>query len=202
MTAERCRAAFLLALAAGLTGCAERVTQLRIESHKPPAPSTFLTQQFPVAWFSWDARGNIDLVFESAQPSEVDADGQMLQVFWARMFWKPVPGTTFVERTQINANFGYAILDLDRVVSYEGAGFVFMSFDRSGGQMTGAVESGTLARMRNSEESVDVLGQCLVSGEFTARRNDAKVVELLTYLRQRLGPPPKPVPADPARDLR
>lgn len=183
-------------------GCAESVTQLHIESHKPPAPPSFLSQKFPQAWFSWDARGNMDLVFESEQPSEVDPDGQLLQVFWARMFWKPVPGTTFVERTQTNANFGYAILDLDRDVCYEGAGFVYMSLDPGRSNMSGSIESGTLARMRSGDGSSDLLGQCLVSGEFTARRNDAKVVEILTLLRQRLGPPPKPAPVDPNQDLR
>ncbi len=202
MNAERACAVWLFLLVANLSGCADSVTQLRIESHKPPAPPTFLAQKFPEAWFSWDPRGNIDLVFESEQPSEVDSEGQMLQVFWARMFWKPVPGTTFVERTQTNANLGYAILDMDRAVSYEGAGFVYISLDQSQKRMTGSIESGTLARMRSGEATVDVLGQCLVSGEFTARRDDARVVELLTRLRQRLGPPPKPAPADPAQDLR
>lgn len=202
MNLERAGAACLLTCVLFSPGCTDSVTQLRIESHKPPAPPTLLAQKFPSAWFSWDARGNMDLIFESSQPSEVDAEGRMLQIFWARMFWKPVPGTTFVERTQINANFGYAILDMDRTVSYEGAGFVYMTLDQSQKRMSGSIESGTLARMRGGDAGSDVLGQCLVSGEFTARRDDAKVVELLTHLRQRLGPPPKPTPADPAQDLR
>ena len=56
--------------------------------------------------------------------------------------------------------------------------------------------------MRGGDGASDVLGQCLVTGEFTARRNPAKVVEMLTQLRQRLGPPPKLAPADPSQDLR
>lgn len=202
MRVDRALATCLAFTISTLGGCSDSVTQLRIESHKPPDAPSFLSQKFPQAWFSWDARGNIDLVFESAQPSEVDSEGQLLQVFWARMFWKPVPGTTYVERTQTNANFGYAILDMDRAVSYEGAGFVYMSLNMDRNRMTGSIESGTLARMRSGDATSDLLGQCLVSGEFTARRNDAKVVELLTQLRQRLGPPPKPAPVDPNQDLR
>ena len=87
MKVERVGAALLIALASPFAGCGAPVNRLQIESHKPPAPPSTLTQKFPEAWFSWDPRGNIDLVFESAQPSEVDSDEQMLQVFWARMFW-------------------------------------------------------------------------------------------------------------------
>ena len=145
MRIDRGGFAFAILLAITLVGCNKSVTQLRIESHRPPNPPAILSERFPEAWFAWDAHGNVDLILKSVEPSALDGDGQLLQVFWARMFWKPVPGTTYAERTQTNANFGYAILDLDRTVSYEGAGFIYMSLNQAQTTMSGSIESGTLA---------------------------------------------------------
>jgi hypothetical protein len=193
-------AAVLLILAAA--GCRPPVTKLRVESHRPGEPPRELVETFDTCAFYWNNRGDLDLVLRRRQPSAVEADAEMVQVFWAHVLWKPVPGTTYAERTQTNATFVYALLDADRAISYEGAGFLYLTLDRSERTLTGAVESGTLAPVRRSGDAVDLLGQCLISGEFEARRDARTVVATLEELRRRLGPPPRYQPQESGPEVR
>lgn len=182
-----------------LAGCEPTVTSLHIESYKGGAAGSRLTETFDECVYTSDDRGRWDIVFRSSRPSPSDAEGVLTQIFHARIFWQPIPGKTFVERTQTNAILCYALLDVGRAVSYDGAGFVSFSPDRSGDRIRGQIESGTLGRRRGSNETEDPLGPCLVMGEFVARRDAGTVVDALKLLRQRLGPLPirSPKPTSP-----
>lgn len=184
------------------TGCSRPVTKLRVESHRSPEPPRELVETFDTSSFYWNNRGDLDIVLRKRQPSAIESGGELVQIFWAHVLWKPVPGTTYAERTQTNATFVYALLDVDRAISYEGAGFLYVSLDRGEAKMSGAVESGTLLPTRRAGDAVDVMGQCLIGGEFVAQRDARRIVESLEELRRRLGPPPRYEPQQPGPEVR
>ncbi len=184
-----------------LAGCTEPVSRLRIESHRPGEPPVVLSEDFERCFYGRDARGNVEIVLRSARPSTLDVDSELVQLVWARTFWRPVPGTTYAERTQTNATIGYALLDAGRGISYEGAGFVFFS-EQPDGRIKGQIETATLAPGRTSGDAPELFGQCLVSGEFIAERSEGEVKAALTELRRSLGRPPRYRPGDPSRELR
>jgi hypothetical protein len=191
MTKSARKPAWMALFAAGLltaSGCADPTTVLVIETHQNPARPVLLHERFDEAWFASDARGNWDIVLRAARPSPVEAGGELIEIFHARIFWRPRPGTSYAERTQTNAQFCYALIDVDRAISFEGTGFIYPVLDRTGVEMRGKVESGTLTPTRRAGDARDPLGACRITGRFTARQHRARVVEALTLIRHRLGP--------------
>ncbi|MCK6457852.1 MAG: hypothetical protein L6Q92_15140 [Phycisphaerae bacterium] len=187
---RRSRVAIAVVAGMALAGCTPKGNVLRIESFKQRGAPETLSEHFDEAFFASDAQGHWDIVLRAVRPSPHDVDGELVQVFHARLFWRPVPGTTYAEPSQTDATLCYAILDVDRAISYEGAGFVYFSLDRTGDVMTGTVESGTISPRRADGPAPDLLGPSQVRGHFTAYRNRRWTVEALTTMRQRLGPPP------------
>ncbi|MFO0974059.1 MAG: hypothetical protein U1A27_11575 [Phycisphaerae bacterium] len=185
------RFAAALALFAPLGACRPVENQIQIESHHPPAAPQRLSTRFDVGVFHVDAHGELDVVLSAAAPSALEAGAELRQYFWMHIFWQPVPGTTYAERTQTNARMCYALLDADRAISYEGAGFTFLRLSRAGDALDGSIESGTLVPTRIVGQPPDPLGSCLVLGTFTARKSDSQAVAAVAELRRRLGSPPR-----------
>lgn len=173
-----------------LVGCQRPVPSLRIDSHRTDGTTERFATTFDPGAYHTDGRGNLDVVMQATAPSSREQGAMLRQVFWLHVFWKPVPGTTFVERTQTNTRMTYALIDVDQAICYEGAGFATLQFDGAGGTLRGTIESGTLVPTRVVGDAPDLLGACLVSGSFVAERGDSRVVATLTEIRQTLGPPP------------
>jgi len=111
-----------------------------------------------------------------------------------RLFWQPVPGTTFAESSQTDAVITYALISPATAIGYDGAGFVYLELDRRGG-LRGRVESSTLKPHRRVGEPIDLFGDSRLTGEFLARRDSGRVSQLLSEMARRLGPRPDvPVP--------
>ncbi len=182
----------VVAVAASLPlGCAPRPLELHLTAYRQPDAPIHLVEPFDACWYAADSGGNWDILWYATRPSELESDGRLLHLLHARVLWRPVPGSTHVNRTQTNARLTYALIDVDRAISYEGSGFVFLRPDRTGETVDGEIESGWLAAARRQGDAPDPLGQCLVRGSFRAQRRPARVVAHLAELRQRLGPPQK-----------
>jgi hypothetical protein len=166
-----------------------------VESHCECARPKPLAERFDEALCSTDSRGEWDIVLHSLHPAQRDPRQSIEQILHLSLFWKPVPGTTYVESSQTNALMTYALLSGPTAISYEGAGFVYLTQDRSGG-ISGRIESGTLSPTRRVGEPNDLLGTCKLTGEFKGRIDRSRVSELTSLLGQRLGPPRGPAIPD------
>lgn len=170
-----------------------------------------LAAEFEPGVFAQDAQGAWDIVLQAAPApipetaNAANADGAedssrepamhavearpprggtLRQALHLRVFWRAQPGRTFAERTQTNANLRYAVLVGDRVLAYEGAGFVYFEASADGGSIKGTVESSSLSPAGRVGEIEDVIGPCRIEGSFTARRDKARTVEALQRLRR------------------
>jgi len=199
--------AFIGSLACALLGgCGDPSSdapgRVEVEPRIETAPGDRLSEQFDEVCFSTDERGRWDVVLFRAREHPDDAWKSMEQCVHLRMFWRPIPGVTHAESSQTDAIIVYMLADAPTAISYEGAGFVFLKLDRSGQTARGTIESSFLAPTRRTGDAADVLGRCRLKGEFTARRDAARVTEILTTLHGRLGPRPVKQYEAPANDPR
>lgn len=195
-------AVVLLAAAFAGSGCAPSTTRLAIESFRDGATGSRVQESFDEAYFASDEHGRWEIVFRARRPSAVETGGELVEVVHVNVVWRAIPGMTAVEQSQTNATLCYALMDVDRAISYEGAGMVTFALDRTGNEMTGQIESGALNAGRVTGDAPDVLGKSLVSGTFTAKRDLARVAEMRTELRRKLGQPIKYKPRPNTDEVR
>jgi hypothetical protein len=175
-----------LALLAG--ACTTPTNHVTVESLRRAERPELFVEQFSEGYYRTDEHGRWDIVLRSTRPMGTDARQTVEQVLHLRLFWKPVPGTTFVESSQTNAIITYALLSGPTAISYEGAGFVYLSNPGGRPPLTGRIESASLSPTRRTGEPADLFGPCRLTGELAARNNGARVTEILTDISQRLGP--------------
>lgn len=135
------------------------------------------------------------------------------QAVTIRVFWSPTPGATPIDPNATNATLQYIIFtppspaaDKSRpagmVGIYSGAGFVFPRNELGEGTLDCGVWESNLRLADSTRGFNDLLGQAVARGDFTARRDDAAVGDMLRRLnvlvRDKLGYP-RLVSADPAR---
>jgi hypothetical protein len=194
-------------------GCREIETRFDVLSFKNPAASEQYTERFTAGSFSIDAQNDWDIVFEipstrvelvrpqapasspASQPADAPAEAMkiettfMSQFVHIRVFWKPLPGTTYAESSQTNASILYCMITGDSAISYEGAGFVYFTQSYDKRTITGQIESATLVPVRTVSEPIDLFGPCRLQGYFVAHEDRRRVVSILQQLRNRLGRP-------------
>ena len=125
-----------------------------------------------------------------AEPDEV----LMSQFICINVFWRPIPGRSFVESTQTNATIVYCLVTDRDVIAYQGAGFVSFTPSRDGQTIQGEIESSDLAPGHYVNRPVDVFGPCRIQGTFTAKLDRRHVVAVRQRLRKLIGPPTAPLP--------
>ncbi len=195
----------LAAIVLCVVACRPSDTKFQVVAfHDPNHPET-LTEQFDGGGsYSLNADGNYHIVFEipptlihpqaSDESDPSDHPPRSLPV-WAsqfihiEVFWRAVPGTTYAERTQTNANILYCVITGDDAISYEGAGFAYLDLSRDGKHLRGTLESSTLFPARFAEDPRDLFGPCRVTGTFQATRDRREVATVKRTLRRLLGPP-------------
>lgn len=126
---------------------------------------------------------------EGDAPAKPAAARWMSQMIYVELFWRPKPGTTYVEQSQTNASIQYCIVSGDDVISYEGAGFVTVDEKRWSDEMVGRIESSTLVPARFANEPIDLFGPCQLTGEFTATPDARRVADIKQRRRRLLGRP-------------
>lgn len=194
----------LTVIGLGWSGCRPPSTQFEIVSFKNPTAAEHYLEPFRPGCFSRNAHNNWELTFEAGAPatdlssSGVVADetsnpsaanlATLSQFIYINVFWCPVPGTTFAERTQTNATIIYGLQTGRHAILYKGAGFVYFTLSRDGTTLEGQIESSDLLPTNIVNEPVDLFGPCRVQGTFTARKDRHQVVTVLRRLRQLAGP--------------
>jgi hypothetical protein len=209
---------FWLALVCA-SGCRSAETRLEIVSLKNPAAPERLSEHFDRVSFAVNAQNNWDIVLEipptplrvqpagptaatapadpATSPSPAPAEPAevlMSQFICINVFWRPIPGRSFVESTQTNATIVYCLVTDRDVIAYQGAGFVSFTPSRDGQTIQGEIESSDLVPAHYVNRPVDVFGPCRIQGTFTAKRDRRHVVAVRQRLRKLIGPPTAPLP--------
>lgn len=186
---HRCSVSSLAFLVCVVAGCAPRENRIIVDSLDESAHPRQLSERFDDACFSFDGRDRWTIVLHSRRPAAADPAHDVEQILILKLFWRPIPGTTFADSTQTDALITYGLITAGACIAYEGAGFVYFSQSRDGSRLQGSIESSNLAPARRQGEPADIFGRCGVTGRFVAHRNSSRVAELAGLLNQRLGPP-------------
>ncbi len=200
---------------AGIAGCAPVPTRFDIDTLGRPGRTQSYSQVFDgPGRFATNAQGDYEFAFElppvvmqvpppseglpAHEIAEDAGNGSaaeplpdeifLSQLVHIHCIWRPLPGTTYAERSQTNATIVYCLIRGESAISYEGAGFVSFSPSRDGGMVTGELESSALFPTRTAGDPADLFGPCHVRGTFTARRDAAQVAAMKQRIRQHLGP--------------
>lgn len=114
------------------------------------------------------------------------------QIIKIDVFWRPMPGTTYAERTQTNAAIRYVLRTGEEAISYEGAGFVYFDLSSDGTSLEGEIESSTLRPTRHTAGGLDIFGPCRLTGAFTAVQDRRGVAGATQKINRWLNPADRP----------
>jgi len=208
--------AVLLCCSALTVGCRKVETRFDIVSFLDAGQPERFSVPFDHGSFAVNGIGNSEIVFRlppelvevpsrtqpaesvASQPADDDPPSQpteevwMSQIIYVEVIWRPVPGTTFVEKSQTNATLCYCLIVGDDAISYEGAGFVYFRPSRDGKTIEGRIESSSLFPARWVGEPADLFGPCHLTGTFKATECRRDVAAVERKIRRLLGAPLKP----------
>ncbi|RMH13756.1 MAG: hypothetical protein D6698_13565 [Gammaproteobacteria bacterium] len=96
-----------------------------------------------------------------------------------RMFWRPKAAATPLDETATNATVQYIVFDRvnNTVGIYSGGGFLFPETDLTQSTLHANLWQATLNLSEKSEGFEDTYGPSLMTGRFTASRNDEYLPE-------------------------
>jgi hypothetical protein len=176
----------LLCIAAtlGSAGCQPRTTRVRIRDFSRADGPRSLFQEFDDAYYLLDAAGNLDLLLRRRSPSEAIPTEHITQTILVRSYWRPIPGTTAIESSMINARITYVIQSGRATCIYEGNGFVSFSEQRKGRSLSGRIESGHLRPTGEIGNPPHPFGRAQVEGTFHAVNDARRATHLLTQVRR------------------
>ena len=171
--------------------CGPRETRFEIVDYRDAAGPVTYHQAFDECYYNLSADGRVNLVARRTGRLETDPDQTVTQVVHIRGIWRAVPGTTHVERSQINAKISYWIVGGPGGVGFEGGGFVVFSENHERDVLTGQLESSALRPKRRVGTAPDIFQRAELTGEFRAKRNRRRAVRILNEMRRRFGPLPR-----------
>jgi hypothetical protein len=137
-------------------------TMTLVNYAKSDSPET-LQQNFKEGFFSSNAFGEYEVLLKSDEPISQGGEKVMTQTIYATTLWKPIPGTTYAESSQINATIVYVVRIADKpdaevvnqggetTLRYEGTGFLSFQTDPNENEMTGTIERAVLKPMHKRE---------------------------------------------------
>lgn len=166
------------ALLAGLAGCSSQSTRLHLTTYDETGREQHHYADFNRAAFLVNPSGLLELGMRVEQPSKMDPTQTITQLIHIKEVWKPQPGRTNIEKTQINVQVRYAILTPPTGVRYDGAGFVFSKSKPDAKSIVGEVESGRLAPTYQMADALLPFGPARISGPFRAVSNPGEVIEI------------------------
>jgi hypothetical protein len=190
------RIVMLAAMVMWMGGCAAyRVLQIEPVAKK----GTVISPKFSESYYYVDRDQNVYFVMRS---STVDkATGKPVeQIATVRVFWRPVGGKTSMDTSSLNATYRYVLMTPDTVGMYEGAGFVRLWGKNGAKKLDARLMDGDLRLTQSSVNFVDNLGRARIRGNFSARYDDAKAMEMLMaahreFFARSLGSKPATQPA-------
>lgn len=188
---ERGLVVALIALCALIGGCGTKTLtapggKLAVRSQSNEGAT--LAGGFDSGYYEYDDANNVRVVLFDGPPE------QPTQAAVITMFWNPRAGRTPIDPTATNATVQYVIFSGESEVGiYSGAGFMHPKGKPGGDRLSAAVWQATLRLTDRSENFQDLLGQAILEGNFSARRDDAAISQMVRRLnliiRERLGYP-------------
>ncbi len=176
-----------------MSGCQSKYNRMRIVNYKIPDNPETIIQDFKEAYFYQGLRDNYYIVLKNTEPMTRENKRILKQILYARILWKPIPGRTYAESSQINARVEYLITVVDSTdkpvvkqgsyltLRYVGTGFICFSLNRKGDVMTGTMEQVLLQPTEQSDKYP--LGRFILSGKFRAIKNPCAIAECKMILR-------------------
>ncbi len=182
-----CLCAFLLSGCAGAWLAGEG-GRLRIESQAEPGTS--LSGGFDTGLYRYDSPNELTvLLFDGPAESPTQAVS-------IRMHWRPRAGGTPIDPNATNATIHYIILagaEGAEAGVYSGAGYVYPRVKPGRKRFVAGLWQANLRLDVATDGFKDLLGQALLKGSFTARRDDLETGQMLRrlngLLHQKLGYP-------------
>ncbi len=166
---------------------------MQITNYKIPDKPENITQNFQEAYFYAGRGDDYYIVLKSIEPMSNDNKQILQQILYAKLLWKPIPGRTYAESSQINAKIEYLITVADasenKVIKegsyiklrYTGTGFICFSLNRKRNVMTGTIEQALLEPIGKSDAYP--LGKFILSGKFKAVKNACAIAECRMILK-------------------
>jgi len=139
-----------------------------------------LTGSFDRAIYGHDAQDNLTVILLDG-PRDTPMQAAVI-----RMLWMPQAGATPIDPSATNASIHYCIFAGEQkprpVGVYAGAGFLYPKRALGKPRLQAELWEASLQLSDRSDNFRDRLGQSVIKGEFTARRDEARVSELLHEL--------------------
>jgi len=169
------------------SGCQQYNNTMKLVNYARSESPETLQQNFKDGYFSSNAFGEYEILLISDEPISQDGEKVMTQAIYATTLWKPIPGTTYAESSQINATIVYVVRIADKpdanivsqseeaLLRYEGTGFLSFQTDPNENQMTGSIERAVLKPVHKRENYR--LGTFELEGSFKAVKDAGKVAE-------------------------
>ena len=153
-------------------------------------PDTALKGGFETGLYAFDGKNRLTVLLYDGP---IDNPTQAVTI---RMFWRPHAGRTSLSGAATNATVNYVIFagdDSSSVGIYSGAGFLHPKSRLGKAKLAATLRNATLNLAESDSAFVDLLGQAVLEGKFTARLDSAGLEQALrqlrTNVRQRLGYP-------------
>ncbi|MEM1355727.1 MAG: hypothetical protein AAGC44_10270 [Planctomycetota bacterium] len=182
------RLALVLALLL-LPGCGSLLVQNSALSVVSRDDTTLRLQgDFDRAYYTYNEPNAVTIVLIEGPEDEP------IQAAAIRMLWKPSAGLTPINPDSTNATIQYVVFANRRteqgffqeVGVYSGAGYLYLDDEPGSSQLTGSLWQADILLADRSGYFKDLLGQSTLRGSFTARRDDARVGDLLRLLNNRV----------------
>ncbi len=182
--------ACILLLVAG-TGCAPRPTRFEIVDYGPAGEQGRFFEEFDECYYARQPDGAVDVVARRQGHLVGQAEEDTTQVIHLHGIWRPVPGDTVVESTQVNATVSYWIVSDLGGVALEGGGFVFVQENHRQDTLTGKVESSALQPVRRIGRTPSPFSRVALTGKFRAVHDRRRVIRLINEMSAQFGPLPR-----------
>ncbi len=169
-------------------GCAGSGSVFEIVDYRPDAPPNRYREVFSEAFYAFDGSGNVQVVLRRSQPSAEQPHLEITQIIHLRTVWRPIPGETVAERTQINGTVTYCIMSGNLGATFEGAGSIFFSHNQRNDVLEGSLDLAMLGPTRQLTSTSDFFDKAELSGRFTARRDGRRVTRIVNDINRRFGP--------------
>lgn len=167
-----------LALVAAI-GCALPRSSFVITDFRETNDTRRYRELFDEAYYDQDAHGNVDVVLRREVLSLTEPTHTITQLIHINSVWRSIPGDTVAHSTQINGTVRYCIMAGSAGASFEGAGSVFFTQNKSLDELHGTLEVASLKPRYQRGGGYDLFRRAEIEGEFHARRDRRRVVRLI-----------------------
>ena len=171
--------------AAGTVGCATDSAHIQITERPSTLEIRRYQESFDEAYYDLGPSGNLRLVLRKRQPASLEGD-ELTQTIVVESVWRPLPGVTVADRSQINGTVTYELAGRRIVQNLTGAGSVFFYENDAADRLTG-----TLSHVTLESQSPDLgdgfLQRVELCGDFSASRNPYLALQLANDTRRQTG---------------